>query len=258
MAARAIWKGVIRLGDASVPVKLFSAVEDRGVHFRLLHEKDLVPVKQAMVNSQTDEVVPYEQVRKGYVTEEGQIVVLESSDLGELEPEESRDIRITRFLPQAAIDHLWYDRPYYLGPDGGTGSYFALVEALRKSGKEGLAHWVMRKKEYAGALRLQGDHPVLITLRHADEVAVAEDLKPPSGRDLDKKELAMAGQLMSMLEEKFDPTEYRDEYRQRVLDLIESKAAGRTVKFRKAKRKKPAEDLGKALRASIKKERKVA
>lgn len=258
MAARAIWKGIIRLGDTSVPVKLFSAVEDRGIHFRLLHEKDGVPVRQAMVNPETEEVVPAEQVRKGYVTDEGQIVILEKDDLAELEPEASRDIQVTRFLPQAAIDHRWYDRPYFLGPDGGAGSYFALIAALAKSGREGLAHWTMRNKEYTGALRLQGDYPVLITLRHAEEVVVAGELKAPGGRDLDKKELAMARQLMSMLEESFDPTAYRDEYRKRVLELIESKAAGRTVKFRKAPRKKAAEDLGKALRESIRRERKVA
>ncbi|MGH8496431.1 MAG: Ku protein [Gammaproteobacteria bacterium] len=258
MAARAMWKGVIRFGEAAVPVKLYSAVEDRGVHFRLLHEKDMVPVRQAMVNPHTDEVVPYEKVRRGYVTEDGQIVVLDKDDLNELEAEESRDIEVSSFLPKAAIDHRWYDRPYFLGPDGGEGSYFALVEALRKSGREGLAHWVMRKKEYIGALRLQGDHPVLITLRHAEEVVVAGALSAPSGRELDKKELTMAGQLMSMLDAKFDPTEYRDEYRKRVLDMVEAKGAGRKVKLRKASRKKPAEDLGKALRASIQKERKVA
>lgn len=258
MAARAMWKGAIRFGDVAVPVKLYSAVEDRGVHFRLLHAKDSVPVRQAMVNPDTDEIVPYEQVRRGYVTDEGQIVVLGKDDLGELEPEASRDIHISSFLPKAAIDHRWYDRPYFLGPGGGTGSYFALVEALRKTGREGLAHWVMRKKEYVGALRLQGDHPVLISLRHAEEVVVASALTAPPGRPLDKKELAMAEQLMAMLEAKFDPTEFQDEHRNRVLAMIEAKAAGRKVKLRKAPRKEAAEDLGKALRASIQKARKVA
>jgi DNA end-binding protein Ku len=258
VAARAIWKGVIRLGDAAVPVKLYSAIEDRSVHFRLLHGDDLIPLRQAMVNPQTDEIVPYDKVRKGYVTDGGEIVVLDKDDLAGLEPEESRDIRIERFLPQSAIDHRWYDRPYWLGPDGGAGAYFALAAALRKSGKEGLAHWVMRKKEYIGALRLQGDHPVLITLRHAEEVVVASALKAPGGRGLDKKELGMAQQLMSMLEESFDPAAYRDEYRKRVLELIESKSAGRTVKFRKPARKKPEADLAAALRESLRKERKVA
>ncbi|CAN5287621.1 Ku protein [soil metagenome] len=258
MAARAIWKGVIRFGDAAIPVKLYSAVEDRGIHFRLLHEKDLVPVKQAMVNPQNEEIVPPERIRKGYVTPEGQIVVLDGGDLRELEPEASRDIAISDFLPQSAIDHAWYDRPYYLGPDGFDSEYVALVEALRSTGREGLAHWVMRKKEYTGALRLQGRYPVLITLRHAEEVVMADDLKPPAGRELDKKELSMAAQLMSMLEEQFKPTDYRDEYRDRVLDLIESKAAGRAVKFRKPTRRKAAPDLREALRASIQKERRVA
>lgn len=260
MAARAIWKGVIRFGEAKVPVKLYSALEDKNVHFRLLHEKDHVPVKQAMVNQKTGDVVPMEEVRRGYPTEDEQFVILNGEELDALEPEASRDIEVTQFFAQSVIDHRWYDRPYYLGPDDSSKFYSALISALKSSKKEGLAHWVMRKKSYFGALRLHGDYPVLITLRHAEEVIAASELEAPKGRATDKKELAMAEQLVGMLEDTFDPTRYRNEYRGRLLELIDLKAKGRVVSFKKARPKKQSSDLSKALQASLKqaKERKSA
>lgn len=154
MAARAMWKGVVRFEDVRVPVKLYSAVEDRSVHFRLLHRKDQAPVRQAMLNPETDEVVPYEHIRKAFVSGEGDLVVLEKDELETIEPEPAREIRIVSFLPVRAIDHRWYLRPYWLGPDGAGERYAAFVRALAGSEREGLARWVMRKKEYVGALRL--------------------------------------------------------------------------------------------------------
>src|SRR5690606_16183198 len=130
VSARAIWKGVLRLEDVEVPVKLYSAVEDKRVSFRLLHREDGVPVKQVMVNPDTGKVVEYEDIQRGYVTPEGRIVRLDPSELDELEPEPSRDIEVLRFVPPDAIEHRWFERPYYLGPDGDADAYFALAAAL--------------------------------------------------------------------------------------------------------------------------------
>jgi len=243
MAARAIWKGRIRFGDVDVPVKLYSAVKSTGgVHFRLLHEKDLVPVKQQMVNPATGDVVAYEDVRRAYPTEDGRLVMLDEEELAELEPEASRDIEITRFVDPAVITHQWYDRPYYLGPDDSDADYFALAEALRSQEKEGVARWVMRNKEYVGALRLEDEHLMLMTLRHAGEVVPASALKAPGGRELDKREIQMAKQLVSALEGDLDLESYRDEYRERVLELVEAKASGKVLKFPKAPAKKKKDD----------------
>lgn len=258
MTARAIWKGVLRFADVRVPVKLHSAVEDRSVHFRLLHRKDQVPVRQALINPDTDEVVPREQTRKAFVTAEGDLVVLAEEELERLEPEASRDIRILHFLPERAIDHRWYVRPYWLSADGAEDRYAALAAAMEQSGREGLARWVMRKKEYVGALRLVEGYPMLITLRHAGQVVSAQDLEAPGGPALEKKELGMARQLMDMMAEDFDPTDYRDEYRARVNEMIEKKAGGGRVKKRKAPKKRPTPDLAAALEASLKEERKRA
>lgn len=243
MAARAIWKGRIRFGDVDVPVKLYSAIKSTGgVHFRLLHEKDLVPVKQQMVNPATGKVVAYEDVRRAFPTDDGRLVMLDEEELAELEPEASRDIEITRFVDPAVITHQWYDRPYYLGPDDSDADYFALAEALRSRQKEGVARWVMRNKEYVGALRLEDEHLMLMTLRHAGEVVPASALKAPGGRELDKREIQMAKQLVSALEGDLDLESYKDEYRERVLELVEAKASGKVLKFPKAPAKKKKED----------------
>jgi DNA end-binding protein Ku len=252
MAARAIWKGTIRFGDVEVPVKLYSAVQDRSVHFRLLHAKDLQPVRQQMVNPDTGKVVEYEDVQRAFETESGDLVMLEPEELAGLEPEPSRDIEVTRFVEPAVISHQWYDRPYFLGPDGDDEAYFALVEALRKQAVEGVARWVMRKKEYVGALRIEDDHLMLITLRHAGEVVPASALDAPAGRALDKREVNMAVQLVSALEDDLDMTEFRDEYRDRVMELVEAKAEGKVIRFPEAPKREADASLEEMLAKSVK------
>lgn len=252
MAARTIWKGFIEFSDISVPIKLFSAVEDRNVHFRLLHEKDHEPVKQAMVNPQTEEIVPREETLRAYITDEGEEILLGREELEQLKPEKSRQIEVLRFFPREVIDHRWYDRPYYLGPDGAEDKYAALTQALQTQEQEGLAHWVMRSKEYFGALRLFEGYPMLMSLRYEEQVVSAEELQPPGGKPLDKRELDMARQLIGMLEAHFEPREYQDDYRNRVLELIEEKQKGGSVSRPAVKRKETSEDLTQALEASLK------
>src|SRR5690606_12036740 len=143
------------------------------VHFRLLDEKRNEPVVQKMVEPDSGRVIESSDIHRAYETDAGDLVVLEADELQSLEPEPSRDIEISRFVPEGEISHQWYDRPYFLGPDGDEAAYFALVEVLRNQAKEGVAEWVMRKKEYVGALRAEGDYLVLITLRRAGEVVPA-------------------------------------------------------------------------------------
>lgn len=252
MAARAIWKGTIRFGTVAVPVKLYSAVEDRTIHLRLLDARRKEPVKQQMVEPRSDEVVPHEAIRRAYPTPEGQLVLLDPEELDELEPEASRDIEITRFVEPEKITHQWYDRPYYLGPDDSEEEYFALVAALRAEDREGVARWVMRKKDYAGALRVEGDYLMLITLRHAGEVIPATALDAPGGRALDDRELAMARQLIGAMEaDEFDIAAYRDQYRERVLELVEAKAAGKVVQLPKVEKKATERSLADVLARSV-------
>jgi len=252
MAARAIWKGVVHVGTLTVPVKLYTAVVDHSIRFRLLHKTDKQPVKQQLITSESDEAVAYENVRKAFPVSRGRLVMLEKEELEKLQPRDSRDIEITRFVSHGDIDHRWYERAYYLGPDGNQKAYFAAAAALAKKKKEGVARWVMRDRSYVGALRAEEGYLMLITLRHADEIIAAEALKPPGGRPLAAREVEMAAQLLEALHDEFDPEQYRDEYRDRVMDLIETKAAGRKPKVVKFRPKtKETDDVTDALAASL-------
>jgi len=253
MPARAMWKASLTIGSEQIPVKLYAALQDRDVHFRLLHAKDDVPVKQAMVNPETEEVVPKELVKRGVISSDGDVVILEEDELASLQPEPSREIQLMHFLPLGAIDRRFYRRPYYLGPDGSDAKYAALIKVLEESGKEGLAHWVMRNKSYVGALRLHEGYPILIALRSADEVVAISSIRTPKGSEPNEREVAMARQLIQMLAADFTPEQYHDEYRERVEALVEAKAKGgkNKVTHLHKTRKAPPQDLSKLLQASI-------
>lgn len=260
MAARAIWKGELKIGSTKVPVKLYSAVEDRDVRFHIL-DPGRKRVKQHMVSPESGDEVPNEEIRKGYEIEPGRFVILDEKDLDSLNPEPSRDIEIGEFVPIKAIPQQYYERPYYLGPDGDQKDYFAFAEALEKQGHEGIAHWVMRNKAYTGALGAENGYLVLSTLRNADEVISAKELPEPAGRAPSAKEIDMAKHLVSLLEGEFNPADFKDEYRERVMEFIEKKAKGHAPRLKvvKSKRKTTALDsvLAKSI-ASLKKEKRAA
>ena len=261
MGSRAIWTGQLKLGSASIPVKLYAAVQDQDIHFHILDAKTKTRIHQHMVNPDTGEEVKGKDIQKAYEVEKGKFVVLESEELAKLEPKASRDIETLRFISPDEISPVWYERPYYLGPDRDSEPYFALAAALRNENKEGIARWVMRKKPYVGALIASGDYLMLITLRHAEEVLTPSDLPAPAKVSLSQKELKMAEQLVSALEGEFKPEDFRDEYRDRVLNFINSKARGKKPRLAAARHKKGttslADDLKRSL-AVLKKEKKVA
>jgi len=261
MAARAIWKGELKLNSTKVPVKLYSAVQDQTVRFHILEQKSKTRVKQHMVEPESGKEVSNEEIQKGFEVEPGTFVILDEEELAKLEPEASREIEITQFLPPSQIPPEYFDRPYYLGPDGDQAAYFALAEALRKKEREGVAHWVMRKQPYVGAVRAVDDYLMLFTLRNAEEVLSAKDLPKPAGRAPDKKELAMATQLVELLKGEFDPKEYKDEYRERVMEFVEKKAKGHKPRLHLVKSKRKTTSLDKVLTKSIealKKQKKAA
>jgi len=246
-----MWKGVVKADGVEVPVKLFSAVEDRTVHFRLLSKQHHVPIKQRMVEPASGEEVPREHLHKGVELERGLFVKLEPAELESVQPKESRDIEVLHFLPRGALGLQWFDRPYYLGPDGADTRYFALAEALRRKGRIGLVRWVMRNTDYVGALSEHQGYLVLITLHHADEVIAAASLTAPSGKPLDARELTMAEQLVGALAAEPELEAEHDEYRERVRALVEAKAHGRKVKVVSPRKKPEQPSIAKALEASL-------
>ena len=251
MAARAIWKGELKIGTQKLPVKLYSAVEDTSVRFHILDGSKRNRVKQHMVQPESGEEVETKDIRKGYEIEPGKYVILDDEELEKLKPAPTRDIEVSGFIPIKAIPQQFYERPYFLGPDGDQRDYFALARALENQQTEGIAHWVMRNKAYSGALGAQDGYLVLSTLRNAGQVIAADELPKPDGHAPTKKEIEMAKHLVSMLEGEFDPADYKDEYRERVLEFIAKKAKGHAPRLAAVKTKRKTTSLDTVLAKSI-------
>jgi len=262
MSARSIWKGVLKIGTVKLPVKLYSAVQDHTVRFNVLEKRTMTPIKQHMVDPETDREVPREEIRKGYAVEKGTFVLLDDQELEQFEPKASREVDVIDFVLPQILDHRWYDRPYYLGPDGDTKTYFALADALAGKGKIGIARWVMRGKQYIGALTANDSYLTLITLRYAEEVLSPEEITVPKGKAISPGELKMAEQLVDVLRGEFRPDEFQDDYRDRLMKFIETKGRGRKPRLHAVRSKQAAttdlmDKLTKSLKAA-QKEKKVA
>jgi DNA end-binding protein Ku len=248
-----MWKASVRIGRFELPVKLYAAVADRDVHFRLLHKKDRVPVEQRMVDARTGKEVGRDEVTRGVEVAEGTYVLMHGEELAAREPEPSRIIEVTRFVPRDAVDFAYFRRPYWLGPDTSRvdADYFALAEALREEDRYGICHFVMRKTRYVGALAAEGPYLALVALHAPGEVIVEDELSEPGGPTLRKEELALAEQLVETLDAPFDPKELVDDHRESVLKLIEAKASGKKFRVKEAKAPRVTHDLTDALCKSV-------
>jgi DNA end-binding protein Ku len=253
-----MWKADLALGELKVPVKLYAAVRDTKVHFRLLHAADHAPVKQQMVDPETELPVPAANVKKAVAVDRGVYVLLTDADQAALTPKPSRLISVEQVVAARAVDERWFDRPYYLGPDGDDEGYFALAEALNKRESVAIAHWVLRNKRYVGALHASGGYLLLETLRYAQEMVEVGAIRPSAARAPDKREIALAEQLIGALEDRFDASEFRDEYQEQLRELLATKAAGKVVRFPKAPKRVPQDSLVASLQASLKARRKEA
>jgi len=256
MSARAMWKAEICLGTLGIPVRMFAAVQDNAIHFRLVHGKDHLPLTQKMVEAGGKAVVESDEIQKAVQVERGLFVLVTEEERSKLEPKPSREITIEQVVERAHVDARWFDRPYFLGPDGDDTRYFALAEALAESDQLAIARWTMRSKRYAGAIHANDGYLMISSFRHADELVRIDRIRIDPHRAPDERELALADQLIATLADEFDPEEYRDDYRDRVLDLVRKKAAGKIIHFPKAKRQEPDDrTLLATLEASLKQER---
>ena len=255
--ARSIWRGAISFGLVNVPVKLYSAVSKKSVRFNQLHEKDNSRIQMKRFCADEDEEVPYEEIVKGYEISPGRYVVITPEELEGLDPKKTRTIDIEDFVDLDEIDPLYYEHPYYLAPDTGAAKpYKLLLEALKETNKVAIARVVIRSKEYLTAIRPAGDGDVLTmeTMLFADELIDPGDLDELPDQDVraTEREVDMARQLIESLATGFEPGKYRDEYRERVLELIEQKASGQEITVT-AEPEEPAvvPDLMAALEASL-------
>ena len=252
---RPIWSGSISFGLVNVPVKLFTAVRKKNVRFHQLHASDGARIQQKRVCSADGEEVVYEDLVKGYELYPGQYVVIDPDELDALDPQATQTIDIEDFVDLAEIDPLFYDASYYLVPDArGTKAYRLLLDAMRDTGRVGIARVVMRTKQYLCAVRPVGEALVLTTMNFADEVVTEDEMEGlPGEQEATDRELKMAGALIDSLTTGWEPERYKDTYRERVLELIEAKSEGQElVSQPSAGPSAPVVDLMAALEASLK------
>jgi DNA end-binding protein Ku len=260
-SARPVWTGAISFGLVTIPVKLFVAVREKTLHFRSLHDQDQMPLKQKMVCSADGKEVHREHIVKGYEVEKDHFVVIRQEELDAVAPKSTKAIEIQDFVELSEIDPLFFDRSYYVAPKPeGLKPYRLLYQSLLKAGKVGIAKIVMHNKEYLAALRpvdnpgTDADVLILETMHFGDEVVAAASAVGDGGAGkVDDREMKMASQLIDSLTTEFDPARYRDEYREKVLELVAKKAEGKKVVNRpEPDQKTPrGNDLIAALEASL-------
>ena len=255
--ARALWSGTLTFGLVTIPIKLYPAVQRRTVRFNQLDGEDHARIQQRRVNARTGEEVPYERLVKGYELTPDRYVVITPEELDSLDPKRSRTIEIEDFVDVSQIDPILYDAPYYVAPaEGGAKPYRLLLDAMAETNRVGIARMVLRTKEHVVALRATGPVLEMSTLLFADEVvdpAKIEELEAAAQVEPVKRELDVAKQLIGSLAAEFDPSRYKDEYRERILDLIERKAQGEQIEVPAAVETaaNPVPDLMSALKASL-------
>ncbi|GAA2602788.1 Ku protein [Actinomadura fulvescens] len=250
---RSIWKGAISFGLVTIPVKVYSATEQRDVSFHQVHRKDGGRIKYKRVCTVDGEEVPYADIAKGYELPSGEIVVLTDEDFADLPLSTSRRIDVLQFVETDQVDAIYFAKSYYLEPDGtGAKPYVLLRDALEESGQVAIVKVALRQRESLATLRVREGVFVLETMLWPDEIR--EPAFPFLEEDIEvrKQELSMATSLIETMEGDFDPSEYKDAYREALQAVIEAKIEGREVTRPEPEEgEEPAADLLSALRASV-------
>ena len=250
---RPLWKGAISFGLVSIPVELHTAVRDTRPHFRMLHATDKSPVRFERVCIRDGEPVAWQDLVKGYEIEKGHFVVLTKDDFKAAAVEKTQTVDIIDFVKSEDIDDRFFEVPYYLTPGkGGDHAYALLREALKGSGRVGIARFVLREKQHLAAVEVIDDAMVLSVMRFEDELVDTSNLHFPKS-EIRKAELDMAKSLVDSLAADWDPKKYTDQYRENLMKIIKGKAKGKKVALEPGEEKRPAEvvDLMERLRQSL-------
>ena len=224
---RAIWKGSIAFGLVHIPVNLYPATETQGISSNLLHKKDHSRIRYQRVSEATGKEVPAAEIVRGFEVERDNFVVISDDELKEAAPEKSASIEIQEFVNESQIPTVYFEKPYYLEPDKGAGKAYALLrEALARSGKVGIAQFVLRNRESLCVLKPQDNGLTLNTLRFASEIRPMDELRLPVSEKLAPNEVNLAMKLIEGMTADFDPAKYRDTYTEDVKKLIDHKVKG--------------------------------
>lgn len=248
-----VWKGAISFGLVHVPVKMFSATEDKDISMRYIHKECGSPLSYIRKCPVCEEEVAWEEITKGYEYEKGKFVLFEKEELEQLAEQNSKNITILDFVDLTEIDPIYFQKTYYLSPDqAGANAYRLLLEAMKQSGKIGIAKIAIRSKSSLAAIRVLDECLSIETIFYPDEIRpISQVPNLPERTEVNSKELDMAKLLIDQLSTPFDPEKYTDDYRERLLDLINSKVSGEEIKIAPARQETNVVDLMAALQASI-------
>jgi DNA end-binding protein Ku len=252
--ARALWKGSIAFGLVNIPVELHTAVRDSRPRFRMLHAQDKSPVKFQRVCAREGKPVAWEELVKGYEYEKGRFVILTKEDFQAAALEKSRTVDIRNFVKGEDIDDRFFETSYFLTPaKGGERAYALLREAIRQTELVGIATIVLREAQHLAALEVNGEAMVLTMMRYAEELVDAKEYNFPTAKDVRKPELEMARTLVENLADKWDPSQYTDEYRANLMKIIKAKMKGTEPRLKEHVEPQSAEvvDLMERLRQSL-------
>lgn len=252
---RPLWKGTIGFGLVTIPVKLYSAVQESELDLDMLDRKDQARIRFQRINEETGKEVPYERIVKAFDLD-GKYVLLDDKDFKAAAAEQTEVIAIKDFVKEEEVEGKYYEKPYYLAPDrGGARAYALLREALKKSGKVGVASFVMRTKEHPAVLQPDGAVLILNQMRFAQELRDVDELDLPKVEKVSPDEMKLAMQLIEQGAGEFDITRYKDEYSAALMKAIKAKAKskgkGKSSGTMKVVHKKPTGDLMAALKASL-------
>src|ERR687883_1228249 len=240
--ARALWKGSISFGLVNIPIELHTAVRDHRPKFRMLHAKDKSPVKFQRVCQRDGTPVAWEDLVKGYEYAKGHFVVITKEDFQSAALEKTRTVDIIDFVKAEEIDDRFFETPYYLTPaKGGERAYSLLREAIRDSGRVGIAKFILRDAQHLAAVEVIENALVLTIMRFADELVDTEDLEFPNAEGVRKVELDMAKALVNSLAAEWDASKYTDQYRENLLKIIQAKVKGKEVALEPAEEPRQAE-----------------
>lgn len=239
---KAIWSGSLSFGLINIPVKIYSASEDRALKFKLLDKHGHCPISYVKVCKGTNKEVKYEDIVKGYEYEKGDFVILTDEDFKKASPKKTRTLDIVSFTEEKEIAPKYIDKPYFIEPDKkAEKAYVLLREALKRSKKVGIARYVFKDKEHIGLIEPEGNALMLIQIRFEDELRSGTDLHLPDTADYSKKELDIALMLISQLEEHFKASEYHDTYTEELKKVIDKKAKGKPIKVSEEKEPVPSD-----------------
>src|SRR5262245_30243874 len=253
--ARAIWKGSIAFGLVNIPIEVYSATRDHRPKFRLLHAKDEEPVRYERICEAEETPVAWDDLVKGYEYAKHRFVVLTKDDFKTAALDKTKTIDIIDFVDPAEIDERYFETPYYLQPGRGADrSYVLLREAMRDTGRLGIAKIILRDAQHLAAVEAIGDALVLTMMRFADELADLDAFRFPAKGEIRPAELKMARQLIANLESRWNPEKYTDEYKENLMRVIRAKMKGRAPKLiaeDRAPKQTEVVDLMARLRASL-------